>query len=173
LVGFSGLGVAGREAFFEHFEQHCECETGCVVAGWVRAPIAVVLHAGACAGNNAAIKRNVRTLRTGTSVGFQFTVLAPEHRNKPIRAARGAIESAAREYLPRSGRHITLISALFLRFYSGPTHMSALAPPVSAPTDQQRSAYARDGYIVVRGLFAPAEMALAAMEAERLLGATT
>ena len=48
--------------------------------------------------------------------------------------------------------------------------MSALAPPARALTPHQRDAYARDGFLVVRGLFAPAEMALVAMEAERLLG---
>src|ERR1043166_5954541 len=42
--------------------------------------------------------------------------------------------------------------------------------PVAGLSADQRRAYQRDGYLVVRGLFSPAEMAVAAMEAERLLG---
>lgn len=37
-------------------------------------------------------------------------------------------------------------------------------------TPARRAAYDRDGYVVVRGVFSPAEMAVAATEAERLYG---
>ena len=39
-------------------------------------------------------------------------------------------------------------------------------------TPADRAAYDRDGYLVVRGLFSPAEMAVAAMEADRLFART-
>jgi hypothetical protein len=39
----------------------------------------------------------------------------------------------------------------------------------AAPTESDRLQYERDGYLVVRGLFSFAELALAALEAERLL----
>lgn len=48
--------------------------------------------------------------------------------------------------------------------------MSALATPFRALTAPQRDAYARDGFLIVRGVFSPAEMAVASMEAKRLLG---
>ena len=41
-------------------------------------------------------------------------------------------------------------------------------PPTLSLTDQE--AFREQGFLVVRGLFAPAEMAMVSMEAERLLG---
>jgi len=48
--------------------------------------------------------------------------------------------------------------------------MSAVAHANRRVTSDQRRAFADDGFLVVRGLFDPAEMAVAAMECERLLG---
>ena len=45
---------------------------------------------------------------------------------------------------------------------------AAAAPPVLKPAQSRQ--YREDGFLVVRGLFSPAEMAVASMEAERLLG---
>lgn len=48
--------------------------------------------------------------------------------------------------------------------------MSAVKDARHRLTAAQRRQFADDGYMVVRGLFEPVEMAVAAMEAERLLG---
>jgi hypothetical protein len=64
LTGFIGLGAAG--AFFEHFAQHCE--TCCGVVEKVRDSVAVALHTGTCASNNATIRSSFSRRRTGTSV---------------------------------------------------------------------------------------------------------
>jgi hypothetical protein len=52
--------------------------------------------------------------------------------------------------------------------------MSAVADThdTSDRVARDRRAFAADGFLVVRGLFSPAEMALVSMEAERLLGRT-
>ncbi|MBN9523609.1 phytanoyl-CoA dioxygenase family protein [bacterium] len=48
--------------------------------------------------------------------------------------------------------------------------MPAVAERTAPLTAAQRAAYDRDGFLVVRGLFAPLEMAVAALECERLYG---
>jgi hypothetical protein len=48
--------------------------------------------------------------------------------------------------------------------------MTAAVAPVPGGAPGDRRAYAEDGFLVVRGLFSPAEMAVASLEAERLLG---
>lgn len=48
--------------------------------------------------------------------------------------------------------------------------MPATADRPTPLTPAQRAAYDRDGYVVFRGVFDPAEMAVAAIEAERLYG---
>lgn len=50
--------------------------------------------------------------------------------------------------------------------------MSATAVARPEPTPTRRRAFAADGFVVVRGLFSPGEMAVVAMECERLLGRT-
>jgi hypothetical protein len=47
---------------------------------------------------------------------------------------------------------------------------TATAPPPRPLTPAQVRAYHDDGYVILRGLFYPVEMALASMEADRLLG---
>src|SRR5579871_5314264 len=49
--------------------------------------------------------------------------------------------------------------------------MTTAAPP-QLLTAAQRRAYPADGYVILRGLFHPAEMAVASMEADRLLSRT-
>jgi ectoine hydroxylase-related dioxygenase (phytanoyl-CoA dioxygenase family) len=48
--------------------------------------------------------------------------------------------------------------------------MPAVADRTPTVSAAQRAAYDRDGFAVLRGVFSPAEMAVAAMEAERLYG---